>query len=68
MAPVFEQAVASAGRWIIVHLSCPDCWQDVDLRFLRPEAGGWYLRLQERLAAGRTWGYRFEGSGWVASP
>ncbi len=45
---------------------CPDCSWELDVRCWCPEAGGWYLYLQERLAAGRKWYYRREGERWVA--
>jgi hypothetical protein len=49
-----------------IKLTCQDCWQVLDLRLWRPEAGGWYLKLRERFAAGRRWTFRYEGQTWIA--
>ena len=62
--PSLEQARAAGMRGFTVQASCPGCWLEISVRLWQPEAGGWYLNIQERLAAGRSWIFRYEGHAW----
>ena len=64
--PAFHEAIANVKSSCRFRLNCPDCLGALDLRFYRAQAGGWYLWMQERLAAGRQWCYRCEGDRWIA--
>lgn len=62
--PVFKTTVTSGLPTRKVRILCPDCWLKVNVRIWRPEAGSWYLQLQELLAAGRTWNFRYDAEVW----
>ena len=64
--PAVKQMITDEDRAIKFQECCPDCWWVLDVRLWPPVSGGWYLRLQERLAAGRQWYYRREGDRWIA--
>lgn len=64
--PPFKQANPSGMGALRLRECCSACYREVDVRIWLPEAGEWYLRLQERLAAGRTWIFRWTGDTWVA--
>src|SRR3954447_18857724 len=55
VAELVGLATSDARQPIELRAYCPDCWRELDIRLWLPEAGGWHLRLQERLAAARTW-------------
>lgn len=62
--PSLHNVWADGMRAFTLQTACPDCWLEISVRLFRPEAGGWYLKMQERLAAGRTWMFRYEGQTW----
>ena len=57
-----EAPTSAAQRTI-----CPTCDCPLELRFLRPAAGGCMLWIEERWLAGRKWAYRRVGDRWDAS-
>ena len=63
--PAFREAQRAAHRQVMVRVTCPDCWWELDVRCFRPESGEWYMYVRERLAAGRTWVYRRTGNRWL---
>lgn len=65
VAPALDRARAERVTSVKLRVPCPDCWFELDLRLWRPEAGDWYLRLQERFVAGRGWNFRYEAGRWV---
>ncbi len=65
IAPSLSPVTGAHGENL--KLTCQDCWQVLDIRLWRPEAGGWYLKLRERFAAGRRWTFRREGQTWIAT-
>jgi hypothetical protein len=60
-------ATAGFGRSGRLRVACPDCEQVLDIRCWPTEAGSWFLRLRERLAAGRELHFRYDGQHWVAA-
>ena len=61
-----KQILPDEERAIKFQEFCPACSWVLDVRLWPPLNGGWYLRLQERFAAGRQWYYRREGDRWIA--
>ncbi len=64
LEPSLKNVRGRGPREFLLQVSCPDCWLDVSVRLWRPEAGGWYLKVRECWAAGRTWMFRYEGDMW----
>jgi len=64
LKPAFTHRQAEGFRTFTLHTSCPDCWLGFVARFWQPEAGGWLLKVQEHLAAGRCWMFRYEDEIW----
>ncbi len=67
MTTTVQWITAASGRSAQFRVRCPDCERELDARCWRSEAGAWYLKLRERLAAGRKWHFRFLGDCWVES-
>ena len=66
LAPPRQQAMASGLGALHLRACCSSCYREVDVRLWLPEAGQWYLGVQERLAAGRAWIFRWTGDTWAA--
>lgn len=64
LEPSLQNVRRGGLREHMLQVACPDCWLEVSVRLWRPESGGWYLKVRECWAAGRTWMFRYEGNTW----